>query len=483
MKDASPLHASSTSAPHRRWSITLRLAVWYVLSASVMLCLTTAFLYWTLAVDFRDEEDNFLTDEIETLTAILREHPGDIEPLKVEVELEGAARRYGKYYARILDPDKRIIIQSSGMESAVPAIDTFPLPSQTVDKLDTEKWLSSVGKTFLLVTSEAHLPVANNGNPIIQVALDITGPEAKLAKYRRWLAIVLCLGVIGSAAAGVIIARRGMRPLKAITDAAHKITAEQLNARIAPARWPEELTLLATEFDKMLERLEESFKRLSQFSPDLAHELRTPINNLMGEAEVALSRSRTPEEYRHVLESALEEYGRFARMIDSLLFLARADNAETKLQRSPFDVATEVQGVLDFYSALAEEQQIQVKRQGTGTLNADRILFRRALTNLVSNALHYTPAGGTVTVAVATPAQKTVEIRVTDTGCGISQEHVSKVFDRFYRIDPARARSTEGLGLGLSIVKSIMTLHGGEVSLQSAPSMGTTVTLRFPRAV
>src|SRR5262245_64018940 len=131
----------------------------------------------------------------------------------------------------------------------------------------------------------------------------------------------------------------------------------------------------------------------------------------MGEAEVTLSRSRTPEEYRHVLESALEEYGRLARMIDSLLFLARADNAETKLQRSSFDVATEVQDVLDFYSALADERQIQVKCQGTGSLNADRVLFRRALTNLVGNALQYTPAGGTVSVAANTPAQESIEIR------------------------------------------------------------------------
>src|SRR5215510_13986132 len=104
-------------APHRQWSITFRLAVWYDVSASVMLCLATAFLYWALAFDFRDEEDDFLMDEIETLTAILREHPGDIEPLKVEVDVEGAARRHGRYYARILDSDKRIIIQSSGIES------------------------------------------------------------------------------------------------------------------------------------------------------------------------------------------------------------------------------------------------------------------------------------------------------------------------------------------------------------------------------
>jgi two-component system heavy metal sensor histidine kinase CusS len=473
---------SSTGRRRGRRSIRFVLTAFYTLSASTMLFLATGFLYRVTQRSMDRENDHSLADQIEVLRLILREKPSDAEVLESEIQSEGAARRFAKYYARVLDEAGGVLRETTEMKQLPLSPKVFPPPAPLEDLADEGlRWRSPDGNWFLLMSAWAQEGTTNQTARLIQVALEVTQGEALLTQYRRVLFLVLALGIICSAIVGAIIARKGMQPLAEITDAAQKVTASHLHERIVPARWPKELVDLAKAFDEMLDRLEESFTRLSQFSADLAHELRTPITNLMGEAEVALSRSRTSEEYRHVLESALEEYGRLARMIDSLLFLARADNAETKLQRASLDVATEVQGVLDFYSALAEEQQIQVKCQGTGTLNADRILFRRALTNLVSNALHYTPAGGTVTVAVATPAQKTVEIRVSDTGCGISQEHLPKVFDRFYRIDPARSRSTEGLGLGLSIVKSIMTLHGGEVSLQSEPSAGTTVTLRFPR--
>ena len=161
---------------------------------------------------------------------------------------------------------------------------------------------------------------------LLQVALDISHDETLLAYYRRTLVIVLFVGIVCSAAVGTVITRKGLRPLAAITTAAQRITAAHLHERIAPTRWPQELSSLATAFDAMLDRLEDAFSRLSQFSADLAHELRTPINNLVGEAEVALARGRTLDEYQQVIESSLEEYARLSHTIESLLFLARAEN-------------------------------------------------------------------------------------------------------------------------------------------------------------
>jgi two-component system heavy metal sensor histidine kinase CusS len=237
----------------------------------------------------------------------------------------------------------------------------------------------------------------------------------------------------------------------------------------------------------MLARLEESFTRLSQFSADLAHELRTPVNNLICAADVALSRSRTPEEYKEVLESGLEEYGRLSRMIDSLLFLARAENPETKVQKVPFDARKEIQSVIDFYEPLSQEEGVDLataapeSNTGPVTLKADVDLFRRALSNLISNALHHTPRGGRVTVS-ARVAGGGVEVEVADSGCGIGPEHLPRIFDRFYRADRARAHHPEGAGLGLPIVKSILDLHGGTVSVRSQLGKGATFTLRFPAA-
>jgi two-component system heavy metal sensor histidine kinase CusS len=294
------------------------------------------------------------------------------------------------------------------------------------------------------------------------------------------LALVLCLGIVMAAGAGIIVARRGMRPLAEITQATQRITATQLHERIGPVRWPQELTALATTFDEMLTRLEDSFTRLAQFSVDLAHELRTPINNLMGEAEVALARPRTPEEYQQLLGSALEEYAKLARMIDSLLFLARAESPETHITRTLFDVRKELEALQDFYDAMAEEHEVEVRCQGQALMYADPILFRRAVSNLLSNGLQYTPRGGTVTLSVTQADDDTLIVRVSDTGIGIASEHLPKIFDRFYRVDPARSQRYPGMGLGLAIVKSIMALHGGTVTVESVPHQGTTFTLRFP---
>ncbi|HEX8873469.1 MAG TPA: heavy metal sensor histidine kinase, partial [Nitrosospira sp.] len=215
------------------------------------------------------------------------------------------------------------------------------------------------------------------------------------------------------------------------------------------------------------------------FSADLAHELRTPINNLRGEAEVALSKPREAHEYREILASSLEEYDRLSRMMDSLLFLARADSTQTMVTRSRIDVRTEVTKVISFYEALATEQEVRITCAGDGAMDADPILFRRVISNLLSNALHYTPSGGEIAFSIQ-HIDGGIEVTCRDSGTGIAQEHLPKIFDRFYRADPSRDAKTEGAGLGLAIVKSIVGLHDGKTTVQSAIGQGTSVRLSFP---
>jgi two-component system, OmpR family, heavy metal sensor histidine kinase CusS len=236
---------------------------------------------------------------------------------------------------------------------------------------------------------------------------------------------------------------------------------------------------LATEFDAMLQRLEDSFQRLSQFSADIAHELRTPINNLMGEAEVALSRDRTSKEYARVIASSLEEYHRLAELIHSLLFLARAENADLSLHKSWFQVADELAQLLSYHELQATESEVTLNFSGDAKLLADITLFRRAISNVVANALKHTPATGNVAVEVR-PLRDAVKILVKDDGVGIPAEHLSRVFDRFYRVDASRATAMPGTGLGLAIVKTIVELHGGSATIESELGKGTLVTLIFP---
>jgi two-component system heavy metal sensor histidine kinase CusS len=262
-----------------------------------------------------------------------------------------------------------------------------------------------------------------------------------------------------------------------MTAALTRITPTHLDERIEPRRWPRELQPLAKAFHDMLNRLEDSFTRLSQFSGDLAHELRTPIANILGSAQVALSRERAPGEYREVLETTAAECERLSHIVDNLLFLARADAAREQVNRSSFDARAAAEKIVAYYRAVAEDRHIALGCSGEGNIHGDTLLFSRALSNLIENALRFTPNGGTIAVTVATRNDGT-DVSVRDTGCGIEPGDLPRVFDRFYRADASR--SSHGAGLGLALVKSIVDLHGGSVEIESASGRGTTVVMTLP---
>jgi two-component system heavy metal sensor histidine kinase CusS len=228
----------------------------------------------------------------------------------------------------------------------------------------------------------------------------------------------------------------------------------------------------------MLARLEGSFRRLSDFSADIAHELRTPISNLMIETQVALSRSRTADDYREILYSSLEEYEHLARMITDMLFLAKADNGLLVPNREELDLAREVDAVVEYYEVLAAERNIRLRRSGEGRISGDRLMLRRAIGNLVSNAVRHAPEGGEVTIELSPGEQGGIRIAVVNPGEPIATEDRNRIFDRFYRVDPSRQRSGEGAGLGLAIARSIATAHGGSIE-----AVATTTGARFELAL
>ncbi|MGH9747050.1 MAG: heavy metal sensor histidine kinase, partial [Candidatus Acidiferrales bacterium] len=244
---------------------------------------------------------------------------------------------------------------------------------------------------------------------------------------------------------------------------------------------PCELAGLAETFNRMLDRLEQSFQHVSQFSDDVAHELRTPINNLRGQIEVALNKVRSGEEYREVLGSCLEESARISRLIQSLLFLARSDSTTQVLKTEKINVGQELTKLERLYEMVAAEAGISLRVSGNDGVWAelDRTVFQQVIANLISNGIAYTPRGGSVNVTTCVD-QEQLTISVSDTGCGIAPEHLSRVFDRFYRVDQAREKSAENAGLGLSIVKSAIIRHGGHVEIDSEVGRGTEVRVVLP---
>jgi len=250
-----------------------------------------------------------------------------------------------------------------------------------------------------------------------------------------------------------------------------------LKERMGSTGWPRELQPLAIAFDQMLKRLDDSFTRLSQFSADLAHELRTPIANMLGEAQVALTRDRTAADYRETIESTVAECERLSRIVDNLLFVARVDAAREPIARKWFDARAAVEKIAAFYQMVADDHSVTINCSGDGQIYADPDLFERAVGNLLDNALRFTPEHGSIHIGLSKP-KADFEVAVSDSGCGIAAEHLPRVFDRFYRAESSRG--SDGAGLGLALVKSIVDLHGGSAKIDSEVGRGTTVKLTFP---
>jgi two-component system heavy metal sensor histidine kinase CusS len=312
---------------------------------------------------------------------------------------------------------------------------------------------------------------------LLQVAQDRSADERFRRQFSVLLALVLGLGLIASTLVAITVTRRALRPLAEMKRSLERVRPDHLSERIEPAQWPRELQPMVTAFDGMLDRLEDSFTRLSQFSADLAHELRTPIGNMLGEAQVALTRERSSEEYRSIIESTAAECERLSGIIDNLLFLARAESAEQQVERSLFNGRAALEKIASFYQTAAEDRHVDIACEGEGQIFADQALFNRAISNLIDNALRFTADGGNIRISIAARDSHT-EVLIRDTGSGIASEHLPRVFDRFYRGDASR--SSAGTGLGLALVKSIVDLHGGSSRIQSEAGSGTAVTLIFP---
>jgi two-component system, OmpR family, heavy metal sensor histidine kinase CusS len=459
------------SKPAEPRSISSQLVLLFTAASILLLSCGLGVFYW-LVVRHAFEEDNaVLVDKALALVGDLKNIDG---PKLIDAEVHARrAGEHGVYWIRLLDQRGNTVTETQGMAGVLPA-NVFPRPEQSTSLAPTN--YRSDSKLFSLV-----LATGDTAGQLytIQIAQDRSADDQFMKNFGAVVALVAACSVVVSVLVSVTVARRGLRPLTEMTGMLTRITPTHLNERIEPRRWPRELQPLARAFDAMLNRLEDSFTRLSQFSGDLAHELRTPLGNILGTAQVALTRDRTSAEYREVLETAAAECERLSHIVENLLFLARADAAREEIERKPFDARVAAEKIVAFYHAAAEDRHIEIECSGEGKINGDSLLFSRAISNLIENALRFTPDGGRIAIAIA-PHHSCTEVAVKDNGRGIDPEHLPRVFDRFYRADASR--SSDGTGLGLALVKSIVDLHGGSATIESTVGRGTTVKLIFPRS-
>ncbi len=460
-------------------SITGRLIAFYVVSITGILAIALFLLFHDITQNLEAQDYHFLINKIEVARSELKSAADPREQLDEEVVLESRAMQFARYYTRIEHRNFSTVIESSEFAKIFKSA-PFPTPVD-IDQVPKAgvRWNAPNGKWYLLMSAWAEDHQQHNRTYVIRIALDVSHEHVVIGEYKKEMILVLLGGFFFATILGTVITRKGLEPLHDIAKVIKTVSSNRLHERIGTHEWPDELVVLSKSFDNMLFRLEDSFNRLRQFSADLAHELRTPIHNVMGQTEVALSRIRSADDYRGVLESNMEEYRRLMTMIEQLLFLARADRTELHIMKKKFEVRKEMERVVTIYEPLYEEKNIRLRLSGDGLLNADPVLFQRAVNNLLSNAVRYTPEFGSITLIAESYSDYT-DLIVSDTGNGIPTEQIAKVFDRFYRVDKARSDGRDGSGLGLSIVKTIMELHEGDVFISSEPDNGTKVTLRFP---
>lgn len=318
----------------------------------------------------------------------------------------------------------------------------------------------------------------------VKIMEKINGSEASYitAECYEKIIIILLVGSLCAVIFGHFIARNGLNRMREFEDKMEKITADSLHERINLNEWPKELKSFGKKFNTMLDRIQSSFIQLSQFSSDIAHELRTPVNNLRGITEIALSKEKYSDEYRQILEKYMNEYQHLSKLIENLLFLARSDHGQLTLKKEAINAQEEILNICDYYQAVAYENKIELTCIGNANISADPTHFKRVISNLISNSLNYTQPNGKISINIESMDQW-AKISIHDTGVGITDEHITRIFDRFYRIDSSRSSQSGGLGLGLAIVKSIVDLHKGKIVIESKPDFGTSVYLQLPLAI
>lgn len=458
-------------------SLTKRLTLLFAASATLALLLMGAVTAVLVDRHF-DELDTeslrgnlaFLTDTV----ARLRD-PREIADLREQ--LASAFAGQPALSVALLDPDGGVIVSWGALD-----VGTMLRDNRIVAPGHSTTLVAPSGHLLRVLTQQARTQGEGAAPLLAAAATDMSMHEKFGHSFQAALWSLVVITTLLAGVLGWISARRGLMPLQRMRRNAAAITADRLDRRLDSASIPEELAVVVDTLNAMLARLQESFERLSGFSSDLAHELRTPVANLLTQTQVALSRARTPEQYRDVLASNGEELERLGRTISDMLFLAKAENALAVPARESVDLYRQAREVLDFYDALAAEKDVRLTLAGAGTVIGDTLMLRRAISNLLSNAIRHTPPGGSVTVQIDGDGAAAVTLSVENTGEPIPPEHLTKVFDRFYRVSDSRSRAYEGSGLGLAITRSIALAHGGTVAAESRGGL-TRFALTLPRGV
>ncbi|ERI52960.1 HAMP domain-containing protein [Pseudomonas sp. AOB-7] len=446
-------------------SLSLRLALMFAAVSALLLGAFGFYLYQSLHREIAWRDDQALLGRLQRMQALI-DDSDSIEALRSRPQLYENMLGNHDNLLWIIDGSGKLLIEINPPSLPLPSLPAAP-QARLADGLSAEP------------LRLAWLDVARPERRLTLIAGKLLHErEQMLSAYRLKLWIALSTGALLAFLLGWLVSLRGLHPVRRLAKQACTVDAQHLYLRLDEFEELSELQALSQALNQMLARLEDGFVQLSRFSEDLAHEMRTPLSNLMGQTQQALGRTRSLEDYQNLLVSNLEEYERLARMIDSMLFLARCEQPKASLTRESVDLRELTAQLCEYFEGMAHERGNTLINQTSGKLWADAQLLRRALANLIANALRYGATDTPVTIDSVAGAAG-LEISVHNLGEPIAGEHLARLFERFYRCDPSRNQPDDSGGLGLAIVRSIMHAHGGQ-ALVSSDDSGTCFTLHFP---
>lgn len=459
----------------RRLSIGLRLTLWYLAIFALGELVFGAGMWFILRENLYDMVDDDLENQVEDLKGFLQSQSKDVLLSKLQKEMnESYAMARAGTYLLLYSDSGQPIFRSSFLE----AHPNVTLPPDRVREASS-KSRTIDGRLFRFFFEKLNV---NGTTYIVEIGLPADDAVDTLRLFRSYLLMFAPFLLLVAAGVGYWMSRRALSPVDALVRTAHEVGAANLSSRLQKLDTGDELQRLSDTLNQMLDRIEAGFLRITQFTADASHELRTPVSLIRTEAELALRRSRTEKEYQESLRHILVEAERTTALIEQLLTLARADSGRETLNMQSVDLAHTLQDVVQGWKHVASIRELQFTatlRDPNIFVSGDEASLRRLADILLDNALKYTPSAGSVSLKLEREGEAAV-ISVQDSGIGIPMEEQSKIFERFYRIDKARSRAQGGIGLGLAIAQWIVTQHHGSIKVESAPGAGTIFRVELP---
>jgi len=460
----------------RKLSIGMRLTLWYLAVFALGEFVFGLGMWLILRNSLYDMVDDDLETQVEDLKSFLQSQKKDATLAKLQEETgeSYSIEHSGDYLAVYAETGDAIYLSSflQSHPSVLLAQDQIKRPISKSRRID--------GRPFRFLFEKLNV---NDHLYTVEVGIPADDAVETLQLFRSYLLMFAPVLLLGAAGFGYWMSRRALAPVDALVRTAREVGGTNLSSRVQKLNTGDELQRLSDTFNQMLDRIETAFLRVTQFTADASHELRTPVSLIRTEAELALRRSRGEAEYKESLRHILLEAERTTALIEQLLSLARADSGRETVKLQPVNLAQMLNGVVEGWQQVATIRSMQLSAKiddAAVFVMGDEPLLRRLADILVDNAIKYTPSPGAVRLALEQNADKAV-MTVQDSGVGIAQEEQSKIFERFYRVDKARSRAQGGTGLGLAIAQWIVTQHHGSITVESRPGDGASFRVELPR--